>query len=316
MTLGARTSKDERDADLLRFNQLLSLATPGDVASGVPGAILPASVVRGSGNKDFDNISPALTLAYDVTDEANVYVKVADGYKSGGFNIRATTMPFFENGFDEETLRSYEAGLKSQWLDNRLRLNMALFRAEYDDIQINVQTDANNPTRTDVLNGGKATIEGAELELTAVLTETLQFALQYGYLDAGYDEVIDGRGVDVTRNFAFVNAPEHSVTADLTWDVAQTPVGLLVVNVNYTWQDEKEATIAVPVVHYIIDDYGLLNARVSLQDIPGLPSSLDAALWARNITDEEYPYIYGAGFGTNRVWGEPLSYGLDLTYRF
>ncbi|MBK6584617.1 MAG: TonB-dependent receptor [Gammaproteobacteria bacterium] len=317
ITLGARWSKDDRQAELERYNQLLVFNNPGDFTDVSPGFILPASVQNGAGDQDFDHVSPALTVTWDLNDSANIYAKVVEGYKTGGFNIRASTIAFFENGFDPETLISYEAGIKSQWLDNRLRANLAVFRAEYDDIQINAQSDISDPSKSDVLNAGKATINGAELELSAMVAEGLVLSLQYGYLDAGYDKIIDGLGQNVTNNFAFINAPENSYTLDATYDIARTCIGQLIANLNYTWQDDKYSSVSTNFGEYTIDDYGLLNARLTLDEIPGLSKGyVKAAIWGKNITDEEYSFINAPGFGTYRAWGEPRSYGLDLTYQF
>ncbi|MBP8925591.1 MAG: TonB-dependent receptor, partial [Pseudomonadales bacterium] len=317
ITLGARWSKDDRQADLSRYNQLIVFNNPGNFTDVSPGFILPASVQSGKGDQDYDHVSPALTLSWDLNDSANIYAKVVDGYKTGGFNIRASTIAFFENGFEPETLVSYEAGIKSQWLGNRLRANLAVFRAEYDDIQINAQSDISDPSKSDVLNAGKATINGAELELSAMVTEGLLLSLQYGYLDAGYDKIIDGLGQNVTNNFAFLNAPENSFTLDATYDIAQTPIGLLIANLNYTWQDDKYTTATTNYGEYTIDSYGLLNARLTLDEIPGLrKGTVKASIWGKNMTDEEYTFINAPGFGTYVAWGEPRTYGVDLTYQF
>lgn len=306
ITVGLRSSKDEREADLTRYNVLLSTNT-----------ILPASVGRGSGDKDFDDLSPSLTVAWDLSEDASVYAKVADGYKTGGFNMRASTIAYFEQGFDEETLRSYEVGLKAEWMDNRLRSNIAVFEADYQDIQINAQTSLTNPTVADILNGGEATIQGAELELSALVTDSLTLTLQYGYLDAGYDEVLDGFGRDVTDQFVFVNAPEHSYTVDVSWDIAATPVGELAANLNYTWQDEKYITATTNFGVYTIDAYGLLNARVTLSEIPVAGQGrLTLAAWGKNLEDNEYYFLNAPGFGGYVAWGEPRSYGIDLSYEF
>jgi len=150
-----------------------------------------------------------------------------------------------------------------------------------------------------------------------MVAEGLVLSLQYGYLDAGYDKIIDGLGQNVTNNFAFINAPENSYTLDATYDIARTCIGQLIANLNYTWQDDKYSSVSTNFGEYTIDDYGLLNARLTLDEIPGLSKGyVKAAIWGKNITDEEYSFINAPGFGTYRAWGEPRSYGLDLTYQF
>lgn len=293
LTAGLRWSEDKRRAGL-------------DTNSG-----------QGAGSKRFEQLSPALTLAYDLTDDAHVYAKVTEGYKTGGFNVRASTMAFFEQGFDEETLRSWEAGLKSQWFGNRLRANAAVFQADYKDIQVSTQADYSQPTSADIINAGRATIKGAELELTALLAQGLVASLQYGYLDAGYDRIVNVFGEKVTGDYALVNAPRHSYTLDVSWDVARTPAGLVLANVNYTWQDEKFIRAERRPEAYVIDDYGLLNARLSLEEIPGIPvGELSLSLWGRNLENKSYAFLDAPLLGGFRGWGEPRSYGVDLKWEF
>ncbi|HAN68538.1 MAG TPA: TonB-dependent receptor [Halieaceae bacterium] len=297
-TLGGRWSRDQRQAELSKF-------------ALVAGDVVPLGT--GDGDKTFTNFSPSFTLAYDLGDTSNVYAKVGSGYKTGGFNVRPSTIERFEEGFDEETLLSWELGVKSELWNNRLRVNAAAFYADYDDIQVNASSDINDPTRADILNAGEGTIQGLELDVTAALHQRLTLALSYGYLDAGYDEIIDAFGNDVTDNYAFINAPQHSVLADLDWDIAELPIGELRFNLNYNWQDEKAITTSTVNGLYTTEAYGLLNARLTLAEIPGLPAgSLRIAAWGRNLDDKTYAFINAPLFGGFRAYGEPRTRGCDI----
>lgn len=305
-TAGLRWSEDRRKATLLRNNQLIAT-----------GMVLPGSQEQGSGNNEFSDVTPTITLAYDIGDHTNVYAKVGEGYKTGGFNIRASTIAFFEEGFGEETLRSYELGLKAEWFQNRIRTNVAVFQADYEDIQINAQTVLDDPSKADILNAGDATIQGMELDVTALLVERLTLGFNYAYLNARYNEIIDGLGREVSDNYEFVNAPQHSLRANLTWDIAETSLGDFQAYLNYSWLDDRYITTSTLNGDYIIEAYGLVDARLSLVDIPGLPAgSLRVALWGKNLADEEYAYLNGPTFGGITAWGEPRSYGIDLTYEY
>ncbi|WP_116367771.1 TonB-dependent receptor [Parahaliea mediterranea] len=306
ITAGIRWSKDQREADLIRNTQLLATGT-----------VLPPSEEAGHGDEDFSNVSPTLTVAYDLGDDTSVYAKIAEGYKTGGFNMRASTVRFFEDGFDEEVLVSYELGLKAQWWNNRVRTNLAVFQADYDDIQINTQTDLNDPSKSDILNAGEAEIQGLELDVTAALTSDITLGVNYGYLNARYNSIEDGVGRDVTHDFEFINAPQHSFRANVTYDIAQTAIGTLIAYLNYSWVDDHFITSSTVNGDYIIEAYGLTDARLTLADIPGLPAgNLRVALWGKNLADEEYAYINGPLFGGATAWGEPRTYGIDLTYEF
>lgn len=301
ITLGARWSEDQRQSQL---RELTSIANS------------PAAVTReGDGDKDFDDVSPSLVLAYDLNDDTNVYGKVVKGYKTGGFNERASSSTRFNRGFDPETLLSYELGVKSELWDRRLRVNAAVFHADYDDIQINVQSDPGNIRITDVLNAGKASIDGVELDITALLTERLTATLNYGYLNGRYEEIRTAAG-DVASQFEFVNSPQHSYSASLEYAFPSTPVGELTARLDYSWQDEKFSSASVSSTRYLIDDYGLLNARLTLSEIPVGAGDLRVALWGKNLENETY-YLdhFNAGLPA-AVFGDPRSYGIDVIYEY
>ncbi|NHO66107.1 TonB-dependent receptor [Aestuariicella hydrocarbonica] len=303
ITAGLRWSQDKRSATLEERDITLSSGAVTDYPKGV-------------GDNTFTNVSPSLVVAYDLTDNINLYAKVVDGYKTGGFNTRASSIDFFNQGFDPENLRSYELGIKSELLDNRVRLNAAVFTSDYEDLQVNVRSDGGDPTKTDVLNAGEGKVQGLELDVTALLTEGLTLNLSYGYLDADYEEIVDATGSDIADNFRFTNAPKHSYTVDLNYDFPALSFGQLSAHIGYTWQDEKYTSSSVDDEKYIVDDYGLLNARLSLSDVAFAGGNLRLALWGKNLEDQEY---YTAHFGLvvpSAVYGEPRSYGLDLIYEY
>ncbi|HET6524333.1 TonB-dependent receptor [Sphingopyxis sp.] len=302
LTVGARHSWDEREATLRRETQV----NAGPIAP-VPGF--------GDGSRKFTDFSPSFVIAYDVADDVNIYAKAVKGYKSGGYNIRASSIPRFNEGFGSETLWSYELGLKSQWLDDRLRLNVAAFQSKYKDIQINVQSDPTNVRITDVLNAGKATVKGVEVDLTLAPTRDLRFGIHYGYLDAQYDQIIDAAGDDISADYRFTNAPKNTLAFDANYTLPDLPVGTLSANVNYTMQSDKFTGSTIAGGKFITGDYGLLNARLTLAEIPGV-DGVRVGLWGRNLTDTEY-YIMQFNIGLpGALFGEPRTYGVDLTVEF
>ncbi len=303
LTVGARWSHDKRQATL----QDVITQANGSVS------VLPA----GDGNKSYSNVSPTFIVAYDITPRVNVYGKISRGYKSGGFNVRASSTQRFNEGFGPENLTAYELGFKSDLLDRRLRLNVALFNANYKDIQINMQTDPTNPTRTDVLNAGKARIYGAEVDLTAMPVDGLTLTASYGYTKAKYKKIIGIAGDNIADNFVFTNIPRNSVNLGAEYQFAKTAIGNFSASVNYSYQDRAYASSNDK--RQILPNYGLLDARLTLSDIPVGKLDLRLSAWGRNLTDKQYLVFEGAvglpdRFGA--LFGEPRSYGLDLTASF
>ena len=302
LTVGLRQSWDKREATLSRQTQV----------NGGPITTIPGF---GDGNRTFKDFSPSFVVAFDASPDVNIYAKAVKGYKSGGFNVRASSITRFDEGFGPETLWSYEAGIKSQWLDNRLRFNAAAFISKYSDIQVNVQSDPTNIRLTDVLNAGKATVKGVEVDLTLAPVRNLRLSVNYGYLLARYDEILDATGSNIADNYRFTNAPKHTIALDLTYDLPRLPIGQLSANVNYTAQSDKFTNSTISSGKYIIGDYGLLNARLTLGDIPGV-KGVRASFWGRNLTDKNY-YIMQFNVGRpGALFGEPRTYGIDLNVEF
>ncbi|WP_232455593.1 TonB-dependent receptor [Sphingomonas sp. KC8] len=302
ITIGARRSWDKREATLSRTTQT------GD------GPITPVPGI-GDGSRKFKDFSPSLVVAFDAADGVNLYAKAVKGYKTGGYNIRASSIANFNNGFDAETLWSYEAGVKTQFLDNRVRLNAAAFVSKYRDIQINVQSDPTNARITDVLNAGKATVKGFEGELTIVPADGVRITANYGYLDPKYDEIISGTGQDVSNMFRFTNSPKHSYALGFDYTLPAMSFGTLSANLNQSWQSKKYSNASVASGAYIIGSYGLLNARLTLAEMP-FAKGVKLGVWGRNLTNRDY-YIMQFNIGRpGALFGEPRTYGVDLGIEF
>ncbi|GAB3291296.1 TonB-dependent receptor [Parahaliea aestuarii] len=304
LTLGLRWSEDQRQAS--KAESISPIGTDLVIPRGA-----------GAGDNTYTNTSPSFIVGYDLTDDINLYAKIVDGYKTGGYNTRSSSIESFERGFGEETLVSYEVGAKMELWDRRLRVNAAAFQADYDDIQINVQSDPNDISVTDVLNAGQATISGFELDTTALLFEGFSASLRYGYLDAKYDEIVDATGNDIKDIFRFTQSPRHTVTADLDYTLPALPFGTLQANVNYSWQDDKFTGSTAESGEFIVGDYGLLNARLGLSEIPFITTGdLRVALWAKNLEDKEYYIAHFNGGVPTAMFGEPRTYGIDVIYEY
>lgn len=301
LTGGLRWSRDERKATL---NQTY-----------VPSQGSPTVMPQGVGDNNFTNVSPSAIIGYGITRDVNVYAKYSKGYKTGGYNLRASSIQRFNEGFGPETLDSFEAGIKSTWLDDRLRLNVAAFRSNYTDIQTNVQIDPTNVLITDVFNAGKARIQGVEFELTAMPTRGLTFSANYAYLDAGYRRITDPvTGADITKSYIFIEAPRHTMTTSIEYAFPETPIGVLTANIDYSMQSKKQQSSTDP--RYLITDYGLLNARLTLSDIPVGFGKWRLAAFGRNLTDKEYYISHFNAGAPGAFFGEPRTYGLELTFEY
>jgi iron complex outermembrane receptor protein len=116
-----------------------------------------------SDSDSWSDVSQRFGLEYQWSEDVMTYVTAAKGYKSGGFNGRARAERELEP-FEPEEMWSYEAGFKSEMLDNRLRINGAAFYNDYTDLQFTISTVVNGLQSVVVGNAAQAEVKGFELE--------------------------------------------------------------------------------------------------------------------------------------------------------
>jgi iron complex outermembrane receptor protein len=146
---------------------------------------------------DWSAVTPSVSLQKAFSDNAMGYLSANRGFKSGGFNGRANSAAEVSS-FDPEYVWTYEAGLKLQSADRRLRGNFVIFHSEYKDFQARVSEVSNPgapiPTFSfPVLNAAELGINGVEFEGSALFGEATQLSVQLGWLDAEYDRFDDPR---------------------------------------------------------------------------------------------------------------------------
>lgn len=137
--------------------------------------------------------TPRISLDYKLTNDMMTYVTYAKGYKPGGYNVNEVT-DLSQQGYLSESVDSYEVGVKSSWLSNRLIVNVAAYLNDYTDQQVGIQRvdDATGQTLSAIANAGKVDIKGAELEANWRVTDQLSLTGYYAYTDATYDEFVIG----------------------------------------------------------------------------------------------------------------------------
>jgi iron complex outermembrane receptor protein len=212
---------------------------------------------------------------------------------------------------------SYELGVKSDWLENRLRINGAVFHNDYKDYQIKKQTF--HPVYgmlVNSYNAGGADISGIELEVVGRPTPSLTLNGAVTYLDTEYKdfEQVDRWGVwhDVSGQ-PLTYVPDLSFTLGANYVMPIGNAGFLTFGANLSWRDAA-STSAVPDPLLIIDDYTLVNALVRFETEDGR-WSLEA--YGKNIFEEEYYRTFmGRNDRTLGQPGDPRTYGIKLIYRY
>jgi iron complex outermembrane receptor protein len=244
------------------------------------------------------------------------YLSIGNGYKAGGFNSNT-----LQSSFDEEDLWAYEIGLKSSYLDGRMRLNLAGFFYDYDDIQLlTLPPGAVVGTFPVVINAAEASYRGLEIDFQARPTANATINLSVAWLDAEFDRFValdpnNPQNGEVDRAGARLQqAPEFSATAraQYTWNLHG--IGDLSLSGEYAYQSKIFFnTFQDDVVSQ--SGYSLVNARLQLES---MNKRWFVALWGKNLTDTLYAHTkirQDPLVGNLRFWGEPRTYGLQFGIR-
>ena len=235
----------------------------------------------------------------------------------------AVFTPTTVDGYDAETIDSYEIGVKTALLDRTLFANFAAFKSTYKDQQVTPQApSAAGGVVSFVDNAGRGEIWGVELELRAVPSRYFSMNAAFGYTNADYKEFLTFIGggttpVDVSDQRDFQNTPAitASVSATASVDVMG---GLLSFTPAVALRSDAQLfEFATPLLDP--DGYAVLDA--SFNWLSG-DERLKLSLNLRNLTDKQYRvggYNFpGALFGNSIIgyYGPPRTATVSVEYRF
>ncbi len=242
--------------------------------------------IAGRAEKTWSAITPKLVGQYQWTPDVLQYVSYSKGFKSGGFDNRATRLDLAVLPFAPENVTTYETGLKTQLLDNRLRANLAAFYNDYKNLQVSFYDPAYVGSRRG--NAGQAHTYGVELETDARPTDRLGVQFNVGWLFAVYDDYkgAGGAGVNADGN-RLIGSPRWSVSSGVTYDVPVQIPGSIRLGLNAQWQSGI-VTSATPAAggQNNIPSQGFLNGVVTwTSPDPHWAVSLSV----RNILDSDKP---------------------------
>ena len=323
MTLGGRYTRDEKSGDVFKGNYL-GLYSPmfadrydGTPASGTPYAVLTDY----SNSKDWSQFSPKAGLNYQINDDTMVYGSFSSGFKSGGFDMRgdATATPSTVNGYDPETADTFELGIKTQLLDDRIRLNAAAFSTDYEDMQVTVQSfdEASMNFTSAVVNAGQSEIRGLELEMLASITDRLTANVVLGYTDADYKEVLTYDAAagglvnvaDAWENFQY--SPERTGLGQLSYAMDMAG-GELVLNGSVSYRDSIQIYAAPSALD--VGSVTLVDAGATYFSGDG---NWQVSLQGKNLNDETYRNAGYNAFGwVTGYYGAPRTIALTGSYNF
>jgi iron complex outermembrane receptor protein len=251
--------------------------------------------------------SGKLALNYHITQDIMPYVSWNKGLKAGGFSTADNpNLPISLFKFDEEKLYTYEAGIKTEAFDHRVRFNADVFKYSYVGYQAFNTIGVNNFITN---NPGK--MRGGEAELTVVPVSGLTVRAGLALLDAWIRNIAlpDGTIADVRPT----QAPKTNITAAVSYNWRLPLGGSMQVGADYSYRS---------LVYYsLLNDpasrqagYGLLNLRAEYTT-PDTHWSFK--LYGENVANKEYlnnSIVSGvSGFGQSSP-GMPVTYGIRVSY--
>jgi len=276
------------------------------------------------------------SLGYQATPDVFVYGTYSRGFKAGGFNDQIGGFaPFTDpvtnvqdlEAFAEaaratkpEKADSFELGLKTQALDNRLRFNLTGFYVKYSDLQrqLNVPLIVNGQSNqvTIFVNAASVKVKGIEAELTAKPVEQLTLRGVLGYQDAKYGRYDAlGAGYDLATAEPD-RAPKWQWTTDATYEI---PLGShkVMVNGNIAYQGRNLFTQSItdPLGNSYLNARTLLNASITVAEAD---DKYYVRLIGQNLTDERYRTASQnvAGLWLNSQYGAPRYFGVEVGVSF
>ncbi|HEX7875606.1 MAG TPA: TonB-dependent receptor [Sphingobium sp.] len=285
----------------------------GDVTGIFPFLGFPDLTFDGRSNDD--DFSPSASLSYEVAPDANLYARVARGFKSAAYNVDIASSP---NGLtaDPEKATSYEVGFKALTLDKRLRLNLAAFHTDYDRLQVS-QILGSGIALT---NAGRAQIEGIEGEVALQLSRRLRVEGNAAVLDAKYKRFNNcgvpssvGGGITNCAGNDLVLAPHFTGYGAIQYDMPVSFGDLFArADVDYRSSVYFEPTNSDA---FKSDARTLVNLRVGVQR-----GNWDITAWVDNVTNAIYKTYAddrsGIGVLRTAAYGAPRTYGVGLSLKF
>ncbi len=322
VTAGLRFSVDHKDLvshNAEYLNGSYYCTVPDHVGDPSP-QTCNQSFAANSSSTDF-----LVSADYKFTPDLLGYAKVSNGYRAGGDNLRGSVTPQSFAPFAPETVTSYEAGIKSEFLQHRLRVNLAGYYEDYENIQRSIIiTVPGAGEATLVENAAKGYVYGGEAEAQYIVVDGLRVGGTLSLTQAYYSKYEDAQGSHVGEPYPYTPKVQTSATVDYTQPV---PFGAINLHGDFAWQtdeflypglDGSKFPLAADITSSLRQhDFGILNLRASytLEKY-----NVEFALFGRNVTNVDYRAtaidFANAGLGLNTVlYGPPATYGGQITYR-
>jgi len=299
VTGGLRYTREHKTFDQFAVNRSL--------ITGLPLATYPRAYDTGA---VYTAWTPKFLIEYKPVQGVLLYASATKGFKSGGFNLSSVNPA---QGFSPESLWSYEGGAKLGILNNKLRVNTAVFHYDYKNLQVQSFL---TPGVIDITNAADATVNGVEIETEAQAARWLKVGANLAYLDAKYKNYTSALGpgnvpFDASGNHLNLS-PKWAYTF---YAQANTAIGngSGFLRAEFSHRTRQYFTASNNGLNQQAG-YGLINGSAGYT-FPG--EHFELLVFARNIADKQYitsTATFGSGVA-GRV-GEPRTYGLRAVFKY
>lgn len=294
-TLGLRWTHESKDVTI--FNEIGQNGSPFEADD----------------KTSWSNISPRFGLEYQASDNAMAYVSATRGFKSGSYNGRpelsSQVVPY-----EPEKVWTYELGMKTQMLDNRVRINSAAFYTQYKAIQlISGALDANGNLFFPVTNAGDIDVRGFEIELQARPARGLDVNASVGFADEKWQKIYPLPIPLVNTSTRLPSMSHWNATLGGQYSIPAWANGNIVIGGNYNYRSGYYQTVFNS-SREKQNGFSMVDAFI-MYEPDG--KSWQIKFWGKNLTDSNY-LTWGqdlVAFGNSHAtgwFGRPREYGMTL----
>lgn len=312
LNLGARYSRETKDVKVQRV---------------LPAAVSPCSIDAAActafnfrDSHDWPSTIPKVGLQWSPGEATHAYALWTKGFRSGGYNLRNTS-PAAPGPYDQEQADAYEIGLKHDFLDRRIRANLAVFRSEFQDLQRDVAfTDPVLGSVQISANTADVTISGVEAEVSIVATQALTLELNGGYTESEFDSIrydLSGNGTVGPEDFA-LQLPRlvpWSYGASVAYRRDVGASGELSGRVGYNHRDRQFSTDNN---RGVLNEVDMLDADLT---VGFMNDTLRISVYGRNLLDEttfgaDTPFPFSSPLQTNSPLNKGRVLGVEIQYTY
>jgi iron complex outermembrane recepter protein len=282
--------------------------------------VFPGSLDVG-GKKSWNNVGWKIGLDYELAQNQLLYASWARGFKSGGFTGRIGVAADGDTPYGPEKVDTFEAGLKADFLDRRLRANLSVFYTNYRDMQVaQIYFDpVTNVQGNRILNAAQSEIKGFELEMQAVPVDGLTLRGSLAYLDTKYKnflyfDPVAAATLDL-EGFALQNAPRWASTLGANFTTQLPNDASIVADVSWMYTASKFYTAVVNSPRSTIQPTYYVDALLTYY---GPDKKYSIGLWGKNLFDKRYiSTVYDSpGYMGLVGYAPPRQFGVSVGFNF